>query len=273
MSGSSKLYNIPANTLRPGPRLIIARDPDGMTTGSMDFTCRKFDVAKPTIQEKLAKGTPLLTLYPDAGTDFDFLYLDSWTSTDEPGGITTVSCVFKGVSSGGGDFGFDSRSVVYTRNNSLQDAPIFRNPTFLSQVTGSARTTIKLGSTGDAYKVGSTYEIRRTSNNETIETLTDENFKWWWDHIVEQGNDTYLEPHSEWTKTSSTVGKLTEAKLAKFGKIDDPPGSPSAPSGQNWLYTGATETITVTGDNANSYSQTWTSGNWEDTRVYKYNAD
>ena len=271
MSGTTTLFNVPANTLRPGPRLVIVQDSDGMTTGNMDFTCRKYDIGSPAVQAKLAKGTALLTLYPQAGTDFDFLYLDSWTSTDDPGGITTVSCVFKGVQSGGGDFGFDSSSVVYTRNNSLQDAPIFRHPVFLEQVTGSTRTTIKLGSTGDAYRVsGGSYEIRRTGNDDVIETITDTDMQWWWDWIVEQGNDTFLEPHSEWTKSCSTVGKLTAAKLAKFGKIDTPPGDPAAPAGQNWLYTGATETITVTGDNANSYSQTWTSGNWEETRVYDY---
>lgn len=270
MSGTTKLFNVPANTLRPGPRLIVTQASDGMTTATMDFTCRKFDVAKPIIQEKLTKGTALLTLYPDAGTDFDYLYLDEWDSRDEAGGITTVSCTFKGVQSAGGDFGFDSRSLVYTRNNSLREDSIFNNPTFLAEVTGSARTSIKLGSTGDAYKASTDYVIKRTSNGEEIDTLTDENYRWWWDYIVERGNDTYLAPSSEWTKSTTGLGKLTSSKLAKFGKIDDPPGNPSAPSGQNWLYIGATENITVSGDGVNSYSQTWASGNWEDTRVYNY---
>lgn len=271
MSGSTKLFNVPANTLRPGPRLVITQDSDGLTSGTMDFTCRKFDIGKPAMQAKLAKGTPLLTLYPDAGTDFDFLYLDSWDSRDEPGGITTVSCTFKGVSPGGGDFGFDSSSIVYSRNNSLRDESIFKNPTFLAQVTGDTRNTIKLGSRGDAYKeTGGGYVIKRTTNNSTIETLTDVNFQWWWDYIVEQGNDTYLVPSSEWTKTTTGLGKLTSAKLLKFGKVDTPPGDPAAPPGQVWLYIGATESITVTGDGVNSYSQTWIAGEWEDTRVYLY---
>ncbi|MFO0201819.1 MAG: hypothetical protein ACK528_01675, partial [Alphaproteobacteria bacterium] len=101
----TKLYNIPANTLRPGPTLTIVRDADGKTTATMEFTCRKYDVGKPLIQAKLRQGTTLISLYPQAGTEFGYLLLHSWTSRDEPGGITTITCDFGGVDLGeGGDF-------------------------------------------------------------------------------------------------------------------------------------------------------------------------
>lgn len=270
MGGTTRLFNVPANKLKPGPTLQVVRQSDGLVTAAMTFTCRKFDYAKSTIQSLLNQGTRLTTLYPEAGSDFTNLFLDDWDAQDAPGGITTVSCRFKGIS-GSAEYSNEDL-VTYTRNNSLREESILNHPKFLEQVTGSARETIRLGVDGQAYKdpssTESEYTIKRTSNNATIEILTPEDYLWWWDYIVEKKNTTYLRATSEWTKSASGRGKLRAAEFVKFGKVDTPPGDPVAPTGDVWLYTGATEYITVSGNTVNSYTQTWTSGSYDETRVY-----
>jgi len=83
MSSTAKLFGTSPATLIPGPRLAINRAADGMTTGSMDFTCRKGDAASPIIQAKLAKGQPITGLYPAVPTGFNFLLVDDWQARDE----------------------------------------------------------------------------------------------------------------------------------------------------------------------------------------------
>ena len=266
MAGSSKLYNIPANELRPGPRLVITRQPEGLTTGTMDFTCRKFDIGKSAIQTKLRQGTPLLTLYPEAGTEFDYLYLLDWVSRDEPGGITTVTCNFSGVDATTGDFSFDS-SIIYTRNNSMRDEPIWMLPKLIEELSVTEIEALQLVVKGTAYK-DTDGAIRLIANDEIlVNDASAGPISEWWTEIITRGNETFLRPTSEWTKSATGRGKLRASDLSDFGYIDTPPGQPTAPSGDVWLYTGATESISVKGDGANSYSRTWTSGNWSN-KIY-----
>jgi hypothetical protein len=268
MSGSTTLFNIPANTLRPGPTLTIIRQADGKTTATMDFTCRKFDIGRTAIQSLLLQGTRLLTLYPQAGTEFDYMLLDSWTSRDEPGGITTVTCEFKGVDlAPGGDFSFDS-SIVYSRNNSLKEESIWQNPKLIEELSITDIRAIKAVLSGIGYLADDGVTVKKNTTDEVIETLNDPHGIEWYGKIITLGHETYTYPTSEWTKTATGRGKLTSSALTKMGKIDDDvPGNPSLPPDQSWLLTGATENISVVGGGANSYSLTWTSGNW-DTVIY-----
>lgn len=268
----SKLYGIQSGSLIPGPTLQVVRQSDGLVTASMSFTCRKFEYASSSIQSKLNQGTTLVSLYPQCGSDFQGLYLDEWDAQDAPGGWTTVTCRFKGiVASTTSEFSND-KNVTYTRNNSLQDDSIFNSPSFKREVSSASTqtpATIRMGVQGACYKdpksPSGEYWIRKSGTNELIETITSEDFQWWWDHIVTNGNTTYLSPHSEWTKSATATAKLRASDMDKFGFIDDSvPGSPAPPDGHKWLYTGATESITVEGDTVNSYSQTWTSGDWEE---------
>jgi len=266
MAGQSKLYSIPANTLRPGPRLVITRQPEGLTTATMDFTCRKFDIGKSAIQNKLKQGTPLLTLYPEAGTEFDYLYLLDWESRDEPGGITTVTCNFSGVNVSTGQFTFDD-SIIYIRNNSMRDEPIWILPKLVEELSNTEIEALQLVVKGMAYKDNSG-AIRRIANDEIlVNDASAGPISEWWTEIITKGNETYLRPTSEWTKSATGRGRLQASAFTSFGYIDEPPGQPSAPSGDVWLYTGATENISVKGDAANSYSRTWTSGNWSN-KIY-----
>jgi len=255
---SSKLFNIPANTLRPGPTLTIVRQQDGRTTAIQDFTCRKFDIGKPIIQALLVKGKPLTALYPQAGAEFSYLLLDDWTSRDEPGGITTVTISFAGVDQTEDDPANES-AITYTRNNALREESIFNKQGFVD-LSQDVQDAIKAASDGTAYRDGG--EIKRNSNDAVIATLDNDESQKWYDLIVRKGNLTYLVPTSEWTKSATNRGKLGTATFSSFGKIVTPPGGPSAPSGHTWLFTGATENIQVLGDGVNSYSLTYTSGPW-----------
>lgn len=272
MSTQSKLFNITAATLRPGPRLVIRQQADGTVACSLTFTLRKFELGSTAIQSLLYQGARLIDLYPDVGTEWDFLYLEDYEAQDQPGGITEVSCNFKGSPAAApGDYGFES-SIIYTRNNALAERSIFSHPTFISECDKGTRETIRLGTQGivrNSTPEDASYAILYVSNDAARDTLSDTNHKWWWDYIVTDGHLTYNKPTSEWTKSASGRGTLTAAVLAKFGKVDSsPPGNPVAPGDDVWLLSGATENITVAGSAANSYSLTWTSGDWEDTKVY-----
>lgn len=261
---STKLFNIPSNTLRPGPDLTISRMPDGKSNATLTFTIRKFDLENNAIQNKLTKGTPLTTLYPEAGIRWNFLLLNEYEAADQPGGITQVVCRFQGVEAVDTDTSFEGREVTYTRNSSLRDVPIFDHPQF-KDLTQSYKDAIKAVADGDAYK-DSLWNIRLNRNDDVIANIGAGGGQTWYDIIITRGILTYLMPTSEWTKSSTGLGTLPAAMLSKLGKIDSAvPGNPAAPTDQTWMLTGATEQLTVTGDGVNSYSMTWTSGDWDET--------
>jgi hypothetical protein len=265
----AKLFNIPTITLRPGPELVINQQPDGKTTATMDFTCRKFDVLTPTIQGKLQKGNSIQALYPDIGLEFAFLRIESWSSRDAPGGITTITVEFAGVNFDPGETGIDppERSIVYTRNNATREEPIWNHPDFIL-LTSTVREAIKQVSEGNAYLADNGNDIRRNLNDEVIGSLTNADQQEWYELIVRRGWTTYFKATSEWTKTATSDRKLSAGNLTNLGKIDNsPPGSPAAPSGDVWLFSGATEQINDVGEGANSYSLTWTSGDWP-TKIF-----
>jgi hypothetical protein len=255
----SKLYNVPANTLRPGPTLVITRSAEGLTTGSMDFYCRKGDLSSSAVLAKLAKGTPILTLYSQIGAKFTYLNVDSWTSRDNPGAFSTVSVDFKGVDP---NELTSNASVVYNRNNSIVEDSIFNSPKLISAVPNAAkRALFRLGTKGVVALVGSA-TLEYTANNEDCGSLDNAAETFWWNYIVEKENLTYERASSEWTKSATGVGALTDADFLNLSWIDTPDGSPGSPSDYNWRYMGSTETITATGDGTNSYSQTWLMGVW-----------
>mgnify|MGYP007069479817 CR=1 FL=1 len=254
------LFGVSEGSLTPRHDLLITRQADGMTTARMSFHCRKFDLEKTAVLSKLKKGNSILALYPEIGTRWGFLRVDDWASQDEAGGFSVVNVAFKGADDSTGDFSFDS-SIVYSRNNALSDGSIFDNPNFIAQVDEYTRETIRLGSQGIVGRTkGDGYNIRYLSNDKQRDELTDENHIFWWNFIVGRGNLTYPVATSEWTKSATGRGRLQASDFTNFGYIDDPDGSPGTPPDKSWLYTGATEQISIVGDGANSYSKTWTLG-------------
>lgn len=258
---SSTLHSIPANTLRPSFNFSPSRSPDGKTTATMDFTCRKYDIGKFTIQQKLKKGNSISTIYPQVTAEYDFLKIDSYSSRDEAGGITTVTVNFAGIE-WANEFSSDD-SIVYTRNNALREESIFNHPKF-RELDMNTKTGIKACVDNTARYIPATAEIKTWVGDVNITFITSDEAIAWNDLIVIRGITTYLVPTSEWTKTATGRGKLTSNELAKMGFIDTPPGNPTAPTGQNWLMTGATESLPLIGDSVNSYSLTWSSGDWPD---------
>lgn len=261
---SATLFNIPSNTLQPGPELNISRGSDGKYTADMTFHCRKGDLAGATIQALLEKGNTLPSLYPDAGYIWSFLLLQEYNAKDLPGGITEISCKFAGTDAEEFDIG-NERSVTYTRNSSLREASIFKTEAFQS-ISPTVQQGIKAIVDGQAYYNADDAKIKFSHNDLVICDLDSSLTNEWemYQIIVVQGNETYLLPSSEWTKSAVALGPLPSSYLAKLGKIDTPAGNPGAPSGHKWLLTGCTESLQITGDGANSYSLTWTSGDWSE---------
>jgi hypothetical protein len=257
----STLHSIPANTLRPGPNFSPSRAPDGKITATMDFTCRKFDVGKFHIQQKLKKGEPITGIYPQVANEYGFLVIDSYIARDDPGGITTVSVTFIGIEPSETDFSFDS-SIIYNRNNALKEESIFNHPEF-RLLDDETKYAIKAVTENTARYIPETLQIKEWIGDKVLTTITSDEAIAWNNHIVIRGNLTYLVPTSEWTKTATGRGRLGTSELAKMGYLDNPAGNPTAPPGQTWLFTGATESLTLIGESPNSYSITWTSGEWD----------
>jgi len=256
----ANLYNVPENTLRPGHALVITKDQEGKSNATMTFTCRKYDVGRPIIQSLLEKGTKIDLLYPLIGTEFNFLEVDAWTSRDMKGGYCEVDVTFIGYKEGE-DGEASEKNVTYTRNDSLSDESIFNHPKFLL-LADDVREGIRAGSTNAARIVlnGALKYVRSWVGDDYICFLDDVTDYPWWEYIVIRGNLTYQLPQSEWAKSATKAGSITNAQMEKFGLIDTPPGSPSVRDGQVWLFTGATESTTLIGDAPNSYTLTWTSG-------------
>jgi hypothetical protein len=259
----STLHNIPANTLRPGPNFAPSRSADGRITATMDFTCRKYDIGKTQIQTKLKKGNSISVIYPQVLAEYGFLVIDSWSARDDPGGITTVTVNFIGIEPSDQEFSNDA-SVIYTRNNALREESIFNHPKF-RLLDAETKNAIKAASDNTARFLPVSGEIRTWVGDTILTTITSADAIAWNDHIVVRGNLTFLVPTSEWTKTATGRGRLKTSELSKMGFIDEsPPGNPTAPTGQKWLFTGATESLTLIGESPNSYSLTWTSGDWDE---------
>lgn len=259
------IHNLTRNHLTPRGALSINRAPEGLVTATADFTCHSTDLSHPLIQNKLAKNTSIGTLYPQIGTAFAFLTVDNYTSRDEPGGYTVVTVSFRGVEITGSDTQFESDDVTFTRNASLREESIFNHPKFKSEVPEYTRETIRLATLGLTFAPieDSLYDIRYTTTQETRDNITDPVFIKWYQFIVTEKNLTYNIPSSEWTKSATGKAKLRDSDLALLGKIDpSPPGNPSAPAGDVWMLSGATENIQIQGDGVNSFSLTWSSGDW-----------
>jgi hypothetical protein len=262
MSSKADLFNVPENTLRPSSQLVITKEPQGKVNASMMFTCRKNDAGRPVIQALLEKGTKIDVLYPMIGAEFAYLEVDSYKIRDVAGGTSEVDVEFIGYDDSEGEE--DEKSIVYTRNDTLADESIFNHPKFLL-LADDIKEGIRAGANGTARIVlsESNKYVRYWIGDTYICYLEDDDFKWW-DYIVIRGNLTYQLPQSEWNKSATKAGKISSAQMEKFGLIDTPPGSPSKRAGQEWLFTGATESTTLIGDAPNSYTLTWTSGVWED---------
>lgn len=267
---TGKLFGLSANELKPRTVLVIERSGDGMTTANMEFDIRTSDIGASAVEAKLEKGTPITTLDSDIPLKYQFLLVDSFRYDRQPGGYSIVDVMFKGADVIEGDFSFDD-SIVYSRNNALVEESMWNHPKVVDTVPESTRESMRLASLGVVEKgpdsTATEYEIIYTRNGEQRESITDTDSIYWWDYVVTKQNFTYLKPTSEWTKSATGKGALSSADLADFGLIDDPPGSPGTPTGKNWLFSGATEQISVAGGGANSYSLTWTLGEW-DTEAY-----
>lgn len=256
------LYSI-GDTLRPGPKLFVAKSEDGVYTGRLTFTCQKFKLFLPANQALLEKGTPITDLYPEA-SDYSFLTVKDWDAQDEPGGITEVTVNFTGIDFiGNSDDSFDdNKNVSYTRTDSYKEEPIWSHPKLIQELQGSQIESLKLCVEGKARLEGGLFLYW---SNDGFAGSYSESMADWYELIVQQGKVTYHQPVSEWTKSSTGKGTLPDSICDKIGKKDDPDGDPAPPKDQVWILSGATENIPVVGTGVNSYTLTWTSGNFDNT--------
>lgn len=253
------LYGI-GSTLIPGPKLFVAKDEKGVWTGRLTFTCQKFKLMLAANQLLLAKGTPITSLYSDA-EDYSFLQVRDWDSEDQPGGLSEVTVNFVGTNYIGDDDGsFDNEdSVSYSRSDSYKDESIWNNPKLIADLTSAQRELLKQTVAGEVRLVGGSFLYW---SNDGYAGSYSESMAEWYESIVVQNQLTYRQPVSEWTKTSTGRGFLPSAIAERMGTRETPDGNPEPPKDQVWILSGATENIPVLGTGVNSYSLTWTSGNF-----------
>lgn len=259
---SARIYGFTVQTLAPGPDLYLSRDSEGKSTVQREFTCLKTAVNTAYIQNRIKKGTPITSLCSDIPPDFASLEVDSTASRDEPGGFSKISINFTGYIEAG-EFGFD-REINYSLRGSLAERPIIEHPNYIKQIRDeevqeSAHKAIVGLYHGRSFVVDMTAndpEVRDLATQAAIVTITDATAKKWYKKIHVDGIRTYLAPTYEWTRSTANAGGLSNADISKFGKKDEPPGSPPTPGGvEGWWQ--MMDLDDSRSSNASSNSLTW----------------
>ncbi len=256
----STLYFPGGLRLRPG--MTMTMDDKGRWSGTAEFTCATSDSVSNQIHAQIRQGSQLSDITSDVPIQWGFMRVESLEIRDEPGGFSIVTLNLKGFIETQWDFDGD-RTKVYTRNSSLQEESILNHPKFKSEVPFNRM--FKLALDGQvAERSDSTAEhlvltsVGNGLDGKVVYETTNAEFIKWWVIIIKEGTHTYLNTRSEWTMQTTGKNPLSDAEVAKLGYIDDPDGNPGTPEGQNWILSGISESIQVTGEGSNSYSKTWT---------------
>lgn len=235
---SARIHGLTSLSLIPGPDLFLSRDKDGITTATRSFTCLKSSLNTPLIQAKVKKGVAITTLCSDIPADFAALTIESHSSQDAPGGMSTITIAFAGYIEEG-EFSYD-REVTYSLRGVTQLKPIWQHPDFIAAFVGydSLKSALVKICLGEAYSEGAT---ESSSNWRVYQIPTDDSLfsAWtgsterdaWWNSIVVAGDREYEAPTYEWTRSASNVGGLSNVDLSPLGKADTPPGDPPEPDG------------------------------------------
>ena len=260
---SATIHGLTDISLIPGPDLFLARDADGLTTASREFTCLKSAVRGPYILSRIKKGTPITELCSDIPAEFSHLEVDSHSIRDEPGGFSKVSIEFKGYSEEG-EFSFD-RERNYSLRGTTFRRPILEHPTFISDMKAAnavIRDSFVSLLSEKAYAKGtgpSNYQVIRNQPNEEIVGtggwINNATNVAWWDIIVKKGLRDYDAASLEWTLSTANAGGLSDTEIERLAKSDTPPGNPPTPDEPGWWQ--MMDLSDERSSNASSNSVTW----------------
>ena len=240
---SARIHGLNQTSFIPGPDLYLARDAEGKTTATRSFTCLSSSVGIPLIQAKLKKGTPITLLCTDIPPEFASLLVDSSSSQDAPGGMTTVSVNFTGYVDEG-EFESD-REITYSLRGVTQMRPIWQHPRFIKAFEDEQAMKMGLVKVclGEAYAEGATedpnkWRVYQIPTDEAVFSawVSSADRDKWWQSIIVDGDREYDSPTYEWTRATSNAGGLSNDDLAPLGKKDDPPGDPPEPAGQEGYW-------------------------------------
>lgn len=254
----SDIFGFSPFEIKPGPDFKAGADDTGKWTGSQTFTCRKFDYSSAIIQNKIKRGTPATSLYPELPPEWSFLYVLTSTHEHQPGGITKIYVEYAGASEDSFDPGDAAdKEESYSMNASLTELDMFNHPYFaaVSQVesvgikgvlNGTARVTSDPGVTPIIITDNYTSYPWSISTPEGLEMF---------DILITQGERTYPAPQIEWTIQKTNKAGISSEDLTGLGYIATPAGSPPTFTDRNWMFTGATQSRS----NANPKTvKTWT---------------
>lgn len=264
---SSKVFGLTTFSLIPGPDAYYSRDAEGKSTARRTFTALKNGLANTSIQSKLAKGTPITDLCPDAPPDFAHLTVEGYEWQDNPGGMSTVSISFAGYSSEG-EFGFD-REITYAARGVTVSKPIYEHPDFVAAfadevLMGNALVQICLD---QAYPEGQTedsanWRVYSLPAEEELFSawVSSEERDLWWNTIVVKGRREYEAPTLEWTRSTTNAAGLTDSDIANLGLSDSPPGNPPNPDGEGWWRLADLSDERSSNQSSNSLTWRWEKG-------------
>ena len=279
----SIIYGLNSATLHPRNGFKISRGTDGSYKGSMSFSCLTSEWSSSSVLNLLKKGTGLSQLYVELPSKFDFLVVDTFDVEEMAGGWSMVSITFVGQPDSTGTVGNDlddeNASISYTRTTAIQQMSIFDHPQFKDDLSEADRNLMREWSDGLIMESPSDdaepYTMVYVKNDQLRDQFagssgTFSNVAKWAEIIITRKILTWECPVSEWTKAGSQKTTFNQTEINKVGQAPvTPPLNPPAPRGQTGRYTGINEDLTMVGVSedvvaANQYSQTWSSGFWDD---------
>jgi len=243
------IYGLAINEIHPNPDFQIQQSENGGQTATQTFTLRTQSWNNAFVRNKFRRGTNIIVVNPDIGTQWDYFTIASISLDFQEGDLLIVSVNFSGSSTaqyGDEDGISDDALPTYRLEGRLTDVAFSENPKWKA-LTDIQKTILGylLDKTylwdidEQAVKIpqedGSLVTDSTLTANMTLDAAL------FADRIA-QGRETYFVPSITWNEITQGSEGMTAAQLNKLGHISIPRGSPPTPSGsRDWMLTGASQ--------------------------------
>ena len=254
----AKIHGITETQLIPGPDFSARQNENGGWTATQSFKCVRGGFDKTINQSRLARGTRLTTLDPDADRIFSFLALTRILAVDSvEGGYTKIACEFSGFTSNSflDDPEIPDPIPTYYKRGALVEAPLDEHPIWKA-LSDTEKFALGLLIKGDAvakpdftgvgtYNDSGTWSAWEDGSGPIVLTGDAIEFA----KRIAQGKSTYKLGTYEYTHRWEASTGISASQMNDLGKISVPSGSPPKPgAGRNWMLVGANEEQHGSGD-------------------------
>lgn len=252
---SAIIFGTKTNQILPQPDFSASKSSNGGWTASQSFIMKRGDMDNTAIRALFPAKKRATELDTNLESFFKFLKLSSIDNISNlPGGFTSVRVNYAGFQSNVGDFGTEDATEeevpTYSRRGAIRQEPLYNHPKWIAL---EENEKIALGKllTGE-WKWGFDPEIPSDGNYTYVDDpklpvggsveanpIKSENaIKF--AELISQGQSTYDRAGFTWTKRWQSTLDMTGAQLASLGKITNPPGNPTTPTGtRDWIMVSA----------------------------------